>query len=51
MNSTQTWEPVLQKYKLVKKIGTGVFGTVFLAKHLVKQQHFAIKLVEVNAKN
>ena len=49
MNNTRIWEPVLEKYKLLKNIGKGVFGTVYLAKHLVKQKNFAIKLIKVNS--
>ena len=31
------------KYRVIKKIGAGSFGTIFLAEHMQNKRHVAIK--------
>ena len=32
------------KYKLIKKLGSGAFGEIFLANHVASDDKFAIKI-------
>lgn len=35
---------LLQKFKIIKRIGKGAFGSVYLGKDLSKEEYVAIKL-------
>jgi len=48
--SNTIWEPVNKKYKLINRIGSGVYGLVFEAEHIRTKKRVAIKMVEVNTK-
>ena len=42
---------VAKEYKLVKKLGSGAFGEVFMAKHIKNHSEVAVKLEPENAKS
>jgi len=42
---------IAKTYKLLKKLGTGAFGEVYLALHLPTQSHYAIKLEKSSMPN
>ena len=39
---------LLKKYKIIKKIGKGSFGSVYLGKNIQKNEYIAIKLESKN---
>lgn len=36
---------IAHRFKIIKRIGSGAFGTIYEGKDLVTQEHIAIKLV------
>ena len=41
----------IQDYQQIKKIGSGGFGDVFLTKHLLDKNYYAIKQIKINIKH
>lgn len=48
MNKFQPGEIIGDKYVVVKKIGSGSFGTIYLAEHVLTKRQVAIKTEPVN---
>ena len=38
-----------EKYRVIRKIGAGSFGTIYLCEHIITQKKVAIKTEPVNA--
>ena len=37
-----------QKYKIIKKIGSGSFGTIYMVEHLISKKFLAVKIEPTN---
>lgn len=42
---------IVDNYRLEKRIGSGAFGEIYLAKHITTNQSYAVKLEPVNTKH
>ena len=38
-----------RKYKMIKRIGSGSFGTIYLVEHIVTKKHYAMKTEQVGS--
>ena len=50
-NKIDLEDMIVDNYRLGKKIGSGAFGEIYIAKHIITNEKYAAKLEPVNSKH